>query len=93
MDILRKLTLAYLGILVSALAASLIAILAQLRRIDTDLDQVAQALTLVRDRTATLDGHLSTVQSATGGFGERMQTAAGSLEKADQALEQAARPS
>jgi hypothetical protein len=93
MHLLRTLTIGYLGVLVSALAASLIAILVQLRRIDAALGEVAGTLTLVRDRTAPLEGHLSTVQTATGAFGDRMQAASGSLETADRALEQVARDS
>ena len=91
MRLLRMLTLGYVGVLVSALAASLIAILVQLRRIDAALGDVAGALTLVRDRTAPLEGHLSAVQTATGAFGDRMQAASSSLEAAEKALAQAAR--
>jgi hypothetical protein len=93
MQLLRTLTVGYLGVLVSALAASLIAILVQLRRIDAALGEVADALTLVRDRTAPLEGHLGAIQTATGTFGDRMQAASGSLETADTALEQVARGS
>jgi hypothetical protein len=89
--LLTVLTLGYLGVLVSALAASLIAILVQLRRIDHALADVAAALTRVRDRTAPLGGHLETIQGATGAFGDRMQAASTSLEHADTALGQVAR--
>ena len=91
MRLLRTLTLGYLGVLVSALAASLIAILVELRRIDGALGEVAAALTRVRDRTAPLAGHLETIQGATSTFGDRMQAAGTSLERADTALEQVAR--
>ena len=91
MHLLRTLTIGYLGVLVSALAASLIAILVQLRRIDAALGEVAGALTLVRDRTAPLEGHLSAVQTATGAFGDRMQAASSSLEAAEKTLAQVAR--
>lgn len=89
MRLLTTLTLGYVGILVSALAASLIAILVQLRRIDPALGEVAAALTLVRDRTAPLEDHLSGLQSATGAFGDRMQAASGSLEVTDRTLAEA----
>jgi hypothetical protein len=91
MRLLRTLTLGYLGVLVSALAASLIAILVELRRIDGALGEVAAALTRVRDRTAPLAGHLETIQGATSAYGDRMQAAGTSLERADTALGQVAR--
>jgi hypothetical protein len=88
MRLLRMLTLGYLGILVSALAASLIAILAQLRRVDGALGEVGVALTRVRDQTAPLAGHLETIQGASGAVADRMQAASASLRQADTALEQ-----
>jgi hypothetical protein len=90
--LLRLLTLGYLGVLVSALAASLIAILVELRRIDGVLGEVAAALTRVRDRTAPLAGHLETIHGATSTFGDRMQAADTSLDRADTALGQVTRP-
>jgi uncharacterized protein YoxC len=89
--LLTTITLGYLGVLISALAASLIAILVQLRRIDHALDEVATALTTVRDRTAPLGGHLETVQGATGAFAERMQAGSESLKHADTSLAEVAR--
>lgn len=85
------LTLGYLGVLISALAASLIAILVHLRRIDHALDQVAAALTRVRDHTVPLGGHLEVVQGATGTFADRMQAGSESLKHADVALAEVAR--
>ncbi|MDQ3810252.1 MAG: hypothetical protein M3336_08175 [Chloroflexota bacterium] len=84
--LLTTVTLGYLGVLISALAASLIAILVQLRRIDRALADVAAALTRVRDHTAPLGGHLETIQAATGTFAERMQASNQSLGQADAAL-------
>ena len=91
MRLLRTLTLGYLGVLVSALAASLIAILVELRRIDGALGEVASALTLVRDGTTPLAGHLETIHGATSSFGDQMQAAGTSLERADTTLAQVAR--
>ncbi len=91
MVLLRMLTLGYLGVLVSALAASLVAILVQLRRIDHALEEVAGALIQVRDRTAPLAGHLATLQNATGALADRMHVASTSFEQTDDALAQVAR--
>jgi hypothetical protein len=88
--LLRALTLGYFGVLVSALAASLIGILVQLRRIDAVLGHVAEALSCVRDRTVPLEGHLATLQNVTLTSGDRMQAAGTSLEHADSGLEQVA---
>ena len=89
--LLTVLTLGYLGVLVSALATSLVAILVQLRRIDRALDQVAVALGRVRDHTAPLSGHLETIQGATTAFADRMQASSQSLGRADTALAEVAR--
>ena len=91
MRLLRTLTLGYLAVLVGALAASLIAILVELRRIGAGLGEVGAALTRVRDHTAPLGGHLQGVQDASVGLADRMQAARTSLEHADRALAEALR--
>jgi hypothetical protein len=89
--LLRALTLGYLAVLVAALAASLIAILVELRRIGAGLGEVGAALTRARDRTAPLGGHLQTVQDASVALADRMQAARTSLGHADDALAEVAR--
>jgi hypothetical protein len=91
MHVLRTLTLGYLAVLVAALAASLIAILVELRRIGGGLAEVGAALTRVRDHTAPLSGHLEGVRDASVALADRTQAAATSLQHADQALARAAR--
>ena len=91
MRLLRTLTLGYLAVLVAALAASLIGILVELRRIGSGLSEVGAALARVRDHTAPLGGHLQTVQDASVALADRAQAAATSLEHADEALARAAR--
>jgi hypothetical protein len=91
MRLLRTLTLGYLAVLVSALAASLIAILVELRRIGAGLADVSAALTRARDHTAPLGGHLQTIQDASAGLADRVQAARTSLEHADAALTEAVR--
>ena len=91
MQLLRTLTLGYLAVLVAALAASLIAILVELRRIGGGLAEVGEALSRARDHTVPLGGHLQTVQDASVVLAERTQAAATSLQHADDALARAAR--
>jgi hypothetical protein len=91
MRLLRTLTLGYLAVLVSTLAASLIAILVELRRIGAGLADVGAALARARDHTAPLSGHLETIQDASVGLADRMQAAQTSLKHADAALAEALR--
>jgi hypothetical protein len=91
MRLLRTLTLGYLAVLVAALAASLIGILIELRRIRDGLAAVGAALVGARDHTAPLGGHLQTVQDASVALADRMQAAQTSLGRADGALARAAR--
>ena len=91
MQLLRTLTLGYLVVLVGALAASLIAILVELRRIGGGLAEVGAALGRARDHTAPLGGHLESVRDASVALADRTQAAATSLEHADAALARAAR--
>lgn len=64
MGLLRKLTLIYTAVLVSALGSSLVAILVQLWRIAGALGEVREVLEEVRDETAPLGGHLQGVHEA-----------------------------
>jgi hypothetical protein len=91
MQLLRTLTLGYLAVLVAALAASLIAILVELRRIGGGLAEVGAALTRVRDHTAPLGGHLEGVRDASVALADRAHAAATSLEQGDRALARVAR--
>ena len=78
MRLLRTLTLGYLAVLVGALAASLIAILVELRRIGAGLGEVGAALTRVRDHTTPLGGHLQGVQDASVGLADVLMERLGS---------------
>ena len=62
MLVLTILTLIYLGVLVLALAASLMAILLFLWRVGSTLAEVREALAAARDATAALPGHLERVR-------------------------------
>lgn len=64
MRLLRALTLGYVAILISTLAASLIAILVYLRRISCTLERVGGALTEVGGETGPLNDHLNGLHGA-----------------------------
>ena len=75
MRLLRALTLGYVTVLIPTLAASLIAIWVQLRRIASVLGDVREALVTVRDRTAPLAGHLQPVDESLAASAEDLATA------------------
>lgn len=58
-ELLRLLTLVYAGVLVLALAVSLIAVVVYLRRIAAVLGQTRQSLSATQQRTAALEVHLT----------------------------------
>lgn len=75
MELLTVLTLVYAGILVLALAASLVAIWFHLSRTAGALGAACRALARVRERTTALEGHFRRLQ-------EGVEGAAGELEAA-----------
>lgn len=65
MELLRLLTLMYAGVLVLALAVSLIAVIVYLRRIAAVLGQTRESLSVAQQRTAQLEGHLTPLSEET----------------------------
>ena len=86
MDLLRKLTLIYTAVLVSALGSSLVAILVQLWRIAGALGEVREVLEEVRDETAPLGGHLQAVHQAVVGTAQGLGDAGARLGRAEAGL-------
>lgn len=66
MRLLRRLTLIYSAVLVSAVGASLAAIWIYLRRIAGTLDRVGMALARVSEQTGPLAGQIQPVQDVSG---------------------------
>lgn len=81
MELLRLLSLIYVGVLVTALAASLIAIWVLLRRVAHALGGARDALTTTRRETAPLEESLRTLR-------DLFQEAAGEMQAADSALQE-----
>ncbi len=92
MDLLRKLTLIYIAVLVSALGSSLVAILVQLWRIAGALGEVREVLEEVRDETAPLGGHLQGVQEAVAGTAQGLGDVGARLARVDDGLGSLAPP-
>jgi uncharacterized protein YoxC len=86
MQLLTILTLVYVAILVLALAASLIAILVYLRRINTALGEVRSALETVEQRSAPLEGLIESIDEAVSGPLKNLEQAQEDLKAADEHL-------
>lgn len=93
MRLLAQLTVGYVAVLVSALAASLIAILVYLRRIGNTLGEVRALLARVRDETAPLGGHLGAVNEASTSVADGMSQAREHLARAADQLAALSGPS
>ncbi len=65
MEVLRLLSLIYAGVLVLALAVSLIAVLIYLRRIGGVLAETRRSLSLTQQRTLPLEEHLAPLSAET----------------------------
>lgn len=89
MTVLTVLTVAWAVILVLALAGGLIAILAALTSVGTNLEQIAAGFKVVETETAPLEGHLEAVNSALASVGGGMKSVYSHLAGADEALGQA----
>lgn len=87
MTVLTILTAIYFGVLVVALAASLIGIWVFLRRISAALADVAEALTAVREATAPLQVHLERLQQPCAGAAEELAQAEKMLTRAEEPAE------
>lgn len=87
MGLLRIITLVYAGVLVAALAASLVVIVAYLRRIGRKLGDVRASLELVQQQSAPLESYFSAVdeeaariEKAALEIGSNMASAIGTLQ-------------
>ena len=81
--LLRTLTLVYTGVLVLAVAASLIAILVYLLRIAAALREVHDALATVKEKTEPLSGPLTLVRDTSAQAAEDLGKVYASLARAD----------
>ncbi|CAN5648993.1 hypothetical protein BH23GEM3_BH23GEM3_11420 [soil metagenome] len=86
MELLRILTLIYAGVLILALAASLIAIWVLLRRTAGALAEAKRLLLRVEHQTAPLRDHIEPLRDGAGAVAEALDTAGTQLEEADQRL-------
>lgn len=86
MELLRILTLVYAGILVAALAVSLIAILVYLRRIAAVLADVQHALARAGSETEPFEAPLSSLEQAADETSAALQEAGTDLSHADEGL-------
>jgi HAMP domain-containing protein len=86
MELLLFLTLIYIGVLVVALAASLIAIWIYLRRISRALGEVREALAAARRETGPLEDALRPLRDLFEETAGEMNAAESALEQADEAL-------
>lgn len=92
MELLRTLTLVYAGVLVAALAASLITILVYLWRIGSVLGDTREALRVVVDRTRPLPVHLEPLRALRSADAAALEEAADALHRADACLADALAP-
>lgn len=86
MELLRILTLVYVGVLVLALAASLIAIWVYLRRIAGALGEAKQALLRAERESAPLQGYIEPLRDGTGETADDLGAAKDALKEANEHL-------
>lgn len=86
MEILRLVTLIYAGVLVLALAASLIAIWIWLLRIGRALGQVETVLAGAADKVRPLERYFDRFEECTDRAEEELESAGAAMEAADEAL-------
>lgn len=87
MSVLAWLTLAWAAVLVLAVAASLIAIVVQLRRTAALLREVGTTLEQVSDLTATLESPLSSVRETTARISGDLRAAGATMEAGRRGLD------
>jgi septal ring factor EnvC (AmiA/AmiB activator) len=81
MNLLLILTLIYAGVLVAALAATLIVVLVLLRQISSTLAEVETSLSTVRERTRSIEQFLTQLQDPCNQCPGELQRAEEDLEK------------
>jgi uncharacterized protein YoxC len=87
MQLLTILTLIYIGILILALAVSLIAIWVHLRRVDGALEEAAHALQEIGNKSEPLEGYMQKLLETWGEAAEDIQQAEAGLTGANEHLE------